>query len=525
MVTSAIMGFLAFAAGPTLMAQASEPEASEMPPSSFGRWKAPPGQPSTLQVQASAAVASVEDLALAAARLDGAASAAAPATEAGGKAAAALPVPAAQAGVEYGIPMPWGEPSFEAFRAAYLSPDGRKWLAAIMERAAPYMAYIAERIRWYNLPDELAFLPVIESEYSPKAVSKSGAMGLWQFMKNSIGGYGIRIDDWVDERRDFMKSTDAALRKLADNYSRYEDWNLALAAYNMGDGAVSRAVRKAAAAQAAEAGRAAPAAATLAEAGTEGGPTGAEAENAAPVPSPPPAAAKIDYWYLRSKGYLSAETTSYVPKFLAVASILLYPRRNGMEAGWAEPADWKAVEIAKPVDLCLLADAAGLPLATLKSGNAELRYTVTPPWKGYRVKVPAAAEEAVKAALADPSLKLIRYYLHTVRSGDTLSAIARHYGTPLQMIVEANPGMRADLLRLGQVIVVPALKEASPMPVAAAADSVLDFSGSYTVAKGDTLWSISLRYEVQPEVLAEKNGLSLSSVIREGMALRVPILK
>lgn len=402
----------------------------------------------------------------------------------GGQAAA----PATPAPAEYSVPMPWGEAQFESFRSAYLSEGGKAWLRAIMARAEPFLPWIAERIRWYGLPDELIFLPVIESEYSPKAVSRSGAMGLWQFMKNSIGGYGIRIDDWVDERRDFMKSTDAALRKLADNYSRYEDWNLALAAYNMGDGAVSRAIKRARA--------------------VEGAPE------------------KIDYWYLRAKGFLAAETTSYVPKFLAVASILSYPARNGLALSWKESDSWEAVEIRRSVDLGLLAEAAGLPVATLKAANPELRYTVTPPWSGYRIKVPGKAAPAVKAALDNPDLKLIRYYLHHVRSGDTLSAIARHYGTPLRMITEANPGLSPDRLRLGQTLVIPALKDAGPMPEAAPSEDLrLDFSASYVVAKGDSLWSISLRYEVQPEVLAEKNGLTLTSVIREGMALRVPILK
>ena len=84
-------------------------------------------------------------------------------------------------------------------RATYLTQDGRKWLAAIMDRAKPFLPYIEERVRFYGLPDELAFLPVIESEFSPRNVSRSGAAGLWQFMRNSISGYGMRIDDWVDE--------------------------------------------------------------------------------------------------------------------------------------------------------------------------------------------------------------------------------------------------------------------------------------------------------------------------------------
>ncbi len=383
----------------------------------------------------------------------------------------------------YGIAMPWGEPRFESFRAAYLSEGGRSWLEAIRKRAEAFLPYIMERIRFYNLPEELAFLPVIESEFSPKAVSRSGATGLWQFMKNSIGGYNIHIDDWVDERRDFMKSTDAALRKLADNYAYFGDWHLALAAYNAGLGAISRAIKKA------------------------GG-------------------GSVDYWLLRERGLLSKETSNYVPKFLAAASILRYPARHGLSIAWPSPTEWAALETARPVDLVLLAQETGIPLELLKTANAELRYTVTPPYAGYKLKVPADQAAATRALLDDPARKLVRYYLHKVRSGDTLSALARHYGTPLALITQANPGLRPDLLKIGQVIVIPALKDIGPPPSPPKPESAgLSFNGTYVVKKGDTLWSIALRHEVQPEVLAEINGLGLDSVIREGMSLRVPILE
>jgi membrane-bound lytic murein transglycosylase D len=386
----------------------------------------------------------------------------------------------------YGIPMPWGQDTFEDCRAAYLTADGKKWLSAIMARAKPYLPYIEERIRYYNLPDELAFLPVIESEYSPRNVSRSGAAGLWQFMRNSIGGYGMKVDEWVDERRDFMKSTDGALRKLADNYSTFGDWNLALAAYNCGDGAIARALSRA---------------------------------KRAGVASP-------DYWELRKDGYLKSETAGYVPKFLAVASILRYPGRNGLAQDWAEGAAWETVVPGRPVDIKLIADEIGVPFSLLRDANPELRYTVTPPSPSYALKVPASSADAIRSLVSDTSRKLIRYYLHTVRSGDTLTAIAQRYGTPMQTIVSSNPGLRPDHIGLGQVIVVPALKDA-PAPAAPKIepDQAPEFTGSYSVAKGDTLWSISLRYDVQPETLAERNGLSISSVIHEGMSLRVPILK
>jgi membrane-bound lytic murein transglycosylase D len=399
--------------------------------------------------------------------------------------AAGPPLQSHAADALYGIPMPWGEEHFEALRADYLTPDGKKWLAAIMVKAKPYLPYIEERIRYYGLPDELAFLPVIESEFSPRNVSRSGAAGLWQFMRNSIGGYGMKIDDWVDERRDFMKSTDGALRKLADNYSTFGDWDLALAAYNCGDGAIAHAITRA---------------------------------KKAGVEAP-------DYWELRKRGFLKGETAGYVPKFLAVASILLYPGRNGLEQSWEEPAAWEAVAPGRPVDLKLLSEQAGVSLAVLRAANPELRYGVTPPGSSYELKVPAASAEAVRAVVDDPSRKLVRFYLHTVRSGDTLSEIARRYGTPIPTIADSNPGLSPDRIRLGQVIVVPALMDSPPAEPEAAANDAPAFSSSYVVAKGDTLWSISLRYEVQPELLAERNGLGLSSVIREGMSLRVPILK
>jgi membrane-bound lytic murein transglycosylase D len=386
---------------------------------------------------------------------------------------------------EYGIAMPWGEKGFESLRAAYLTSDGKKWLAAILARAKPYIPYVEERIRYYGLPDELAFLPVIESEYSARNVSKSGAAGLWQFMRNSIGGYGMRIDDWVDERRDFMKSTDGALRKLADNYAAFGDWALALAAYNCGDGALAHAIARA----------------------KKGG-----------VEAP-------SYWDLKKGGLLPRETAEYVPKFLAVASILRYPGRNGIEPSWDDPVAWTTVAPGRPVDIKLLADEAGLPFSVLRDANTELRYCVTPPGPSYELKVPAASADAVRAVVGDPSRKLVRYYLHTVRSGDTLSEIARRYGTPVATIAGSNPGINPDCIRLGQVIVVPALKESPPPEPDAPEGQVPPFASSYVVVKGDTLWSISLRYEVQPELLAERNGLGLSSVLREGMSLRVPILK
>lgn len=372
--------------------------------------------------------------------------------------------------------IPWENERFRKFREAYLSPGGRKWLEAVAARSVPFASYVYERILWYGLPEELFHLPVIESEWSPRAVSRSGAVGLWQFMRNSIAGYDMRIDDWVDERRDFMKSTDAALRKLRTNYESLGSWEMALAAYNAGLGAVSRAA---------------------AAAGTR------------------------DYWELSARGLLPAEAVSYVPKFLAAVSVLGRAGRNGLSLQDSPPVSWERVELYRPVDLSLLSEASGLPLSVLRSGNPELRYDVTPPEGRYALKVPAESAPAVREVLARPGFQAMRYYQHRVRSGDTLSALARHYEVTVPLILRLNPGVRAEAIRIGSTLLIPALKEKAPYAPPSPSET-LDFSGSYVVSKGDTLWSISLRYGIQPETLAERNGLDISSIIREGMTLKVP---
>jgi len=375
--------------------------------------------------------------------------------------------------------MPAGEPQFERFRAAYLSPGGRQWLETVYERSRPYASYIQERIRYYGVPDELFFLPFIESEYSAKAVSRSGASGLWQFMRNSIGGYDMRMDDWIDERRDFMKSTDAALRKLSYNYERFGDWLLAIAAYNCGAGAMEKAVK---------------------------------------------AGGSHDYWLLRERGFLPKETVSYIPKFLAVVSVAMHGGRNGLAPSWTPSIEWARVPLDRPVDLTMLASLSGVPPEIMRAGNQELRYGVTPPEGRYSVKVPAIYKAEVEKTMASRDV-LMNVYLHQVRSGDTVSALAKHYEVSVAMIARMNPGLDANSIRIGASIVIPAFKDKKPYVAEARPGDSLSFSGRYIVAKGDTLWGISLRYGVQPEILASKNSMSLASVLHEGLSLLVPILE
>ena len=369
------------------------------------------------------------------------------------------------------------QPLTQRYLTQYTSAGGLSWLSSVTKRGAPYSAFIRREVAREDLPQELAYLPVIESGYLPTAMSRSGAAGLWQFMKNSIAPFDIRITDWVDERMDFWKSTQGALRKLKENYTALGDWYLALAAYNAGLGGVKQIIRN----------------------------TGIN-----------------DYWTLSEKKLLKIETIHYVPKLLAAACILSNPRRFGLEELWTEDPRWERVPVHRSVDLSLLAVAAGIDPGELKQANRELQYNITPPGMGYLLKVPRAAKEAVETALEKKDLPLINYYMHTIRSGDTLLALAIHYGTPVDHILFANPGLQPKYLRIGARLMIPAFKTVEPYTRRTGSDEIT-FTGTHLVKRGESLWSIALAYNVDPEQLAQANGMELNDILREGRNIKTPI--
>ncbi|MCL2129810.1 MAG: transglycosylase SLT domain-containing protein, partial [Treponema sp.] len=368
-------------------------------------------------------------------------------------------------------------PLTQQYIRQYSSPDGLKWLSAVMERGGPYLAFIRKEIAERKLPEELIYLPVIESGYLATALSRSGAAGFWQFMKNSITPFDMEVNDWLDERLDFRKSTIGALRKLEENYNYYNDWPLALAAYNAGLGALNRVIR---------------------ESGIK------------------------DYWLLSERKLLKTETIHYYPKFAAVSYILSNHKMFGLEPQWPEDPLWMPVKVDRPADLRVLAEEAGLDAGELIAGNRELLYNITPPGKNYFLKVPARDAEKITALLEREDIALMRYYFHTIRSGDTLFALALHYGVKVEDILNSNPGIEERYLRLGSRLVIPALKEIGPYMRPPSAETLV-FNGSHLVKKGETLWSIALGYNVDPEVLAEANGMELSGILREGITLKTPI--
>jgi membrane-bound lytic murein transglycosylase D len=363
----------------------------------------------------------------------------------------------------------------------YASSGGVAWLNAVIGNGSVYLLYIKEEIARRGLPPELAYLPFIESGYVGTARSKSGAAGLWQFMMNSIAPYNIKVDEVIDERRDFRKSTAAALHKLAENYHALGDWPLALAAYNAGMGAVSRAVKE---------------------------------------------ANVRDYWLLCDNKRLRTETVHYVPKFLAVSYILAHSRRFGVDY-WPPVTEWTTVKPGKQVSLDVIAREAGVDRGLLYRLNTELLYGITPADAQYELKIPRAHTQAVAGLLAREDAALLRYYRYQIRYGDTLSALSRHYGVSIDMIDQHNPGIKSRHLKIGETVIIPALRETGPYTGGSAVVTRHrggGFTGTHVVAQGDTLWSLAIRYQVDPQVLAEENGMDLNQILSIGKALKVPIM-
>jgi len=371
------------------------------------------------------------------------------------------------------------QPLVNKYIHQYTSPEGIKYLSAVMKRSSLYRDFIRSELRRQNMPEWLLYLPVIESGFSTGAVSRSGATGIWQFMRNSVGGYGIHINEWLDERRDPWIATTAAIRKLGDNYRDLGDWNLALAAYNCGLGATRRAVKK-------------------------GG--------------------KADYWYLSQKGFFKRETVHYVPKFLAISHILSRSDEFGIDWGQAPVQDTLiTIPVRRPVDLSVLAKETGADSAFLRSINPSLHYSITPPDSTYNLRIPELITDSVNAVLNDRTKMLLEYYMYKIKSGDTLYALSHHYGVSVEMIQQYNPGLKPSTLQIGKKVVIPAIREVSAYKGKQDSGN-LDFSGVYLVKKGDTLWSIALAYNVQVETLADRNNIEVNSVLKLGKQLRVPIL-
>lgn len=236
----------------------------------------------------------------------------------------------------------------------YSGPAGLSYISRSLRAGLPYRDFIVQQLETRRMPRELYYLALIESNFDATAESRSGAVGIWQFMENSVEDWMI-IDTEVDERRDFYRSTHAALEKLSRNFTVLEDWLLAIAAYNAGLGHVRRAVENA---------------------GTR------------------------DYWRLARAGLLPDQTVDYVPKFLAVAWVAEHGGRHGLPIYWLEPLEWTRVVAPGGVELETIAELAAIPTDTLYSWNLHLNERRTPAGAPtYPLNVPVHYHDRIGSAL------------------------------------------------------------------------------------------------------------------------------
>lgn len=241
----------------------------------------------------------------------------------------------------------------------YTTDFGKKQLAEILDRGEAYRLYVRQEVKKRNLPPALEYLPVVESQYNPLAVSKSGARGLWQFMDNSIQGL-LKKDEYIDERYDPWKSTDAALKKLEENYAQFGDWALAIAAYNCGAGTMKRIL-----------------------AGCE----------------------KKDFWYIAEKGLLRDQSVQYVPKLLAICLLATEGEKYGIflpqTTSSTRFADFDFIETREKISLDVLSSELRMDFLILRKLNPALIQGCTPPAQTYSLRLPPGMEKSARIALKE----------------------------------------------------------------------------------------------------------------------------
>ncbi len=282
-----------------------------------------------------------------------------------------------------------------------------------LSRSGTYLDMMADILREKDIPEYMVFLPLIESGFNPLALSRARASGPWQFIASTAKRYGLEIDWWKDERRDPVKSTLAAADYLKDLYEMFGSWNLAMAAYNAGEGKIRRAMKK---------------------------------------------SKSEDYWSLLNSRHIKNETKEYVPKFIAAGIIASNPREYGFDdIQYHPPMSYEEVEITSPIDLAVAAECAGITYEEIKMLNPELRRWCTPPdVQKYSLRIPAGTKEKFLERLSHiPEKERFTMDRYTIKKGDTFIGISKRKGIPLHVILSLNPTEKLRRLQVGSRIYLP----------------------------------------------------------------------
>ncbi len=362
----------------------------------------------------------------------------------------------------------------------YFQTKGRRVFTKWLERSGKYEGLIKEVLREKNLPDELAYLAMIESGFNPRSRSYARAVGMWQFISATGRYYGLRHNWWFDERRDIIKSTDAATDHLKDLYERFGHWYLALAGYNCNPRRVEYNMRR---------------------------------------------YNTRDYWKLRR---LPRQTRNYVPTFLAAAIIANDPEKFGFHVEKQPALEVDTVLVSESIDLNVIAEAVDTSYSYIKEINPAVLRWVTPPGvKDFTLYLPKGKKELFRERYKNiPDDKKRSWVRHRIRSGETLSTIARKYHTSMSVIKKTNK-LRGTMIRAGKYLLIPvpqnkahfyayksSTKSKTKKRKSRRYSSVPQVESSaeydkviYEVKKGDTLGEIAENYNTRASKIRRWNGL------------------
>ncbi len=348
----------------------------------------------------------------------------------------------------------------------------QKWL----DRRSRYQPMVEEIFEEVGLPKDLFYLALIESGLNPRAYSRAHAAGMWQFISSRARMNGLKVDWWVDERRDPEKATRAAAAYLVELHDMFGSWELALAGYNSGEGRVAKAQRR--------------------------------------RPSCP------DYWCLD----LPSETENFVPKFMAAVLIGNDPEAYGFASNSGNAAlEYDSMEVTEATDLSFIAASAGTSVERIRELNPALRRWCTPPSAGSTtVRVPVGTAEICVSAIASvPESERITWQRHRVTRGETLSEIANGYGTSISAIVSINDIRSAHRIYPGDYLIIPIGPEGGAR--SGHYSSGEDNFTHYMVRRGDTISSIARRHGKSTRAILRSNGLGWNSRIYPGDRIRIPM--
>ena len=367
----------------------------------------------------------------------------------------------------------------------YYANINRKTFQKWLKRAKPYIPYIQKVFREYHIPDDLIFLPFSESGFNPIAYSRAGAAGIWQFMPTTARKYGLTVNWWIDERLDPYRSTIAAAKYLTDLYDMFGDWYLVLAAYNAGEAKIQKALKQ---------------------------------------------SKKNDFFHIARPRYLHRETRMYVPKFMAILKIIRNLEELGFESIKVDKSlILERIFVKEGTDLYKFSNMLGLKWKEFKKLNPHFRRYVTPPDVMSQVYVPhnlvSKAKKLIMSKKIQPYGGLFRY---KIRYGDSWWRLSRKFGVPISILKKINR-THLNLLRPGRSILIPKSPKTIFLARKISKQKVLlskkrrNRRGNYVVKKGDSLWSISKKFNIPLSTLIVANNLHKNSILRPGMRLYIPV--